>query len=97
MRFLTSLVIIMGIMIIVGMTLLGVKISDKLSSPKKLPTEVTETMISEINIDGEIIDIAVMGDELVLHIHSKTGKEVIFLNPDTGIVSKQIKVKTPQP
>ncbi len=96
MRSIQALVIVMGIMIVGGMTLVGYQIVTTVGEPSSAPASFGEVALA-LPPGARVVDMAAIDDRLVLRIEAGDGRQrLIVLDPSTGALVGTI-VFTPAP
>ncbi len=96
MRSIQALVIVMGILIVGGMTLVGYRIVTAVGEPSSAPVSFGEVELA-LPPGARVVDMAAIDDRLVLRIEAGDGRQrLIVLDPSTGALVGSI-VFTPAP
>ncbi len=93
MRSIQALVIVMGILIVGGMTLVGYRIVTAVGEPSAAPASFGEVELA-LPPGARVVDMAAIDDRLVLRIEAGDGRQrLIVLDPSTGALVGSIVFK----
>ncbi len=96
MRSIQALVIVMGILIVGGMTLVGYQIVTTVGEPPAAPASFGEVELA-LPPGARVLDMAAIDDRLVLRVEGGDGRQrLLVLDPSTGALVGTIGV-TPAP
>ncbi len=96
MRSIQALVIVMGVMIVGGMTLVGYQIVTTVGEPSSAPAAFGEVELV-LPPGGRVVDMAAVDDRLVLRVEAGDGRQrLLVLDPSTGALVGTMVV-TPAP
>ncbi len=96
MRSIQALVIVMGILIVGGMTLVGYQIVTTVGEPSSARASFGEVELA-LPPGARVVDMAAIDDRLVLRIEAGDGRQrLLVLDPSTGALVGTI-VFTPAP
>jgi len=90
MRALKVLIVIMGVLLVVGFTILAVMIFRKFQGIESIHAEVPQEI--QLPHDFKVIDISDVSDRAVIHLRSPANEEqILIVNPQNGQEVVRIK------
>ena len=96
-RLLKFIVIAMGLLIVAGVTVLGVTIVNRVAARSDAATAPTEQIALSLPEGARIVETTLADNRLALRIETSDGVEIRILNLATGELVSTIKIEAQSP